>query len=78
MILNKIVRNYYSDKFYIDVGDPLDSDGINKVETKLMRRLVRKVNLYVSVHDDSCFNWCGKGEDDRIKCKEENCNHKGK
>ena len=78
-IVNRILKNYYTDKFHIDVGgDPMDEYGNpTKVNTNLTRRLVRKVNIYVSVHDDSCFNYCDEDAEARQKCKNENCYQNG-
>jgi len=46
-----VVHNYFTDKFYVSLG------GYPEQNTSVTRRLVRKINIWVPIYDDGCFNY---------------------
>merc|ERR1711974_352521 len=61
-------HEYYTDRYYMAVGP------VEKVlEAELEREMVRKVNIWVPVYDDTCFNYCGEEENERLECKRTFC-----
>ena len=48
---------------------------INTKYSELKRRLVRKINIWIPIYDDSCFNWAADA--DPFKMKQENCQELG-
>ena len=74
--MNKDVKNYYRDQYHIEVGDPYEeyTQENKTIPASLTRLLVRKVNIYVSVYDDTCFNFCnGTTKDALRRCSDNNC-----
>ena len=69
-ISKKNVKSYFRDEFQLNIGKNEDSS-----PTDLKRKLIRRVNLYVTAHDDSCFDPCYGQPDnaDRLNCSAENC-----
>lgn len=79
-------QEYYTDRYYLAVGKVEKEQGkvtkwfsgrrfenLCSSEAELKREMVRKVNILVPIFDDSCFNYCGESETDRIRCKKEFC-----
>ena len=60
-----VVHNYFTDKFYVSLGGYPEQNtsgqcsllDIISPASAVSRRLVRKINIWVPIYDDGCFNY---------------------
>ena len=78
------VKNYFTDNYYFNLGGEKKTLGGRELQLKwylivnttdLKRRLVRKVNIWIPIYDDSCFDWSEDAS--AMKIKENNCQELG-
>jgi len=68
----KTVKNFWSEKELIQVGDPYYYYNRLKIDVPdiIIHKLVPMINVYVQVYDESCFNLC---DDDDKGCTLRQC-----